>query len=72
MPQRIITSFKAIGVIIGCVSGGLGFVQAYAIIPYRLTEVEKKSIVIQDKRDLDHDLLIRIAQDVQYLKERSK
>lgn len=72
MPQRIIMSLKNISLIVGIVIGVLGAFQSYAILPYRTLLNEKKIEQIESKTGIDHDLLIQIAQDIKYLKERMK
>jgi hypothetical protein len=72
MPRTILASFKSIGILIGTLTGILGFVQAYTLLPYRVTESEKRVITIEMKREIDRELLIQIARDVQYLREMQR
>jgi len=72
MPQRILMSLKNISAVVGIAVGCFGALQAYAVLPLRVSLLDKKQEMFEQKMDKDHDLLIQIAQDVKYLKERMK
>ncbi len=49
----------------------LGCVQAYANIPYRLGEAEKRLNFIEMQMALNRDLLVRIEERVKWIQERT-
>jgi hypothetical protein len=63
---------KTIAIIISSIIGILGAANSFAVLPYRVEQAEKLIINMQVKSSLDHDLLIKIAQDIEYIKERSR
>ncbi len=62
---------KNIGTTVSLLVLIVGVVGTYAVNNYRIDQNVKTIEALQVKRDIDHDLLIKIAADVQYLKERS-
>jgi hypothetical protein len=70
MPTRLVSTIKTWSLIIAFLSGIFGAIQAYSILPYRVEQLEKKSDITAQKVETDHDLLIKIYQDVSHIRER--
>lgn len=70
MPQTFETSLKRSSLTIAAIIGIFGAIQAYAILPYRVEQIEKKQASDELSMKSDHDLLIQISRDTQYIKER--
>lgn len=70
MPQRLIVSIKTVIALIGIITGCFGAFQSYAILPYRLQEVEKKAELARLKAEVDHDLIIKMSSDISYIREQ--
>lgn len=70
MTHRLLTSLKHIGAVVGSVVGLFSVVQAFAILPYRVNQAEKALEVANIRISSDHDILIQISRDIQYIKER--
>jgi hypothetical protein len=50
--------------------GMLGFVQSWAVYPYRLEQTERAVRTLQDDRRVDREILIRIEERIKQLQER--
>lgn len=70
MSNKASDNLKLIGLIIGVATGVFSSIQAYALIPYRLNIVEENIRSNRIRTELDHDILIQVARDTQYIKER--
>lgn len=60
-------SYMALG---GILIGIGGAVESAAILPYRVSQAEKATEILSNKVNFDHDLLIQISRDIQYVREK--
>lgn len=59
------STLAAVGVIIACLTA----YTPYASLKQRLDGVDNAAKALQVKTELDHDILIRLSTDVQYIKD---
>lgn len=67
MSQSAKTNLTIISLICGIALSILGFVQAYAVIPYRQDEQDKAIRILQDEAKSNREILIRIEERVKQL-----
>jgi hypothetical protein len=69
MPQRLIVPIKSITTMVGIVVGLFGAYQSYAILPYKVEENRKRLEIMETKAAMDHEMLVKMSMDIQYIKE---
>lgn len=70
MPANLSSKIKTWAIILGIITTLFTYVQGYGVLNYRVDKSEKSIETLRMKIETDHDLLIKIYQDVQYIKER--
>ncbi len=66
--DKLRTILLIISLTLGIIMGMLSLSQMFVILPYRLAEAEKKIEVLQIGRNADHEILIRIEEQVAEIK----
>jgi hypothetical protein len=69
MPQRLIVSLKSVTTVVGVIVGLFGAYQSYAILPYKVEENRKRIELMENRTTMDHELIIKMSMDIQYIKE---
>lgn len=69
MSDKLKTNLHAISLAIGIVIAVFALVQAWAILPYRVQQTESEVKAMKDERKSDHEILVRIEEQVKALRE---
>ena len=71
MSQALKSNLTVVSLIGGIVIGVFGFIQAYAVLPYRVDQTEKSIRALQDEAKINREILIRIEERVKRLQGRA-
>jgi predicted cobalt transporter CbtA len=67
--EKLKSNVAIVSAFVGILAGVFGFIQAYAVLPYRVEQIEKDTRAMKDERKTDREILIRIEEQVRALRE---
>jgi hypothetical protein len=69
MSEKLKSNVAIVSAYVGILVGVFGFIQAYAVLPYRVQQVEADTQAIKAERKTDREILIRIEEQLHFLRE---
>lgn len=72
MSDRTKSGLATLGIVFSIAVGSAGFIQAWALIPYRVQLVEAEQRTMKEERKVDREILIRIEEQVKAMREEVK
>lgn len=68
MSDEVKLNLAKVGGIIGILAGIAGLLGAWFVLPYRVTATETEIISLKTRMEMQHEILIRIDENVKQLK----
>ena len=68
MSDEVKLNLAKVGGIIGILAGIAGLLGAWFVLPYRVTATETEIVSLKTRMEMQHEILIRIDENVKQLK----